>query len=273
MRLHNPANSQGKITMQSRASNGSPARQLLVSCLALVLSSCAKATITPGQSAAPVGVTQKPERIVVYDFQVSADDVTENEGPLQKAYHAVSGTDAQKQEADRLATGREAAGALSQDLVKQLQALGFDAEVLPRGAAVGANVMTIDGRFLAADEGNRARRMIIGFGAGASKLQTQVSIARTSPDGAPTQLFSFQTYSDSGRMPGAALTMGAGAAAQGATAASAVTAVSSAGKIYTSMLSTLADKTAQQITAYLSQYFASNGWIPQDKMQKAALEQ
>ena len=52
-----------------------------------------------------------------------------------------------------------------------------------------------------------------------------------------------------------------------------LTAASSAGKIYTSMLSTLADKTAKQITAYLSQYFASRGWIAENKVQKADLSE
>ena len=52
-----------------------------------------------------------------------------------------------------------------------------------------------------------------------------------------------------------------------------MTAVGTAGKVYNSMLSTLADKTSKQITAYLSQYFASAGWIPADQVQTAATDQ
>ncbi|MGO9603530.1 MAG: DUF4410 domain-containing protein [Candidatus Binataceae bacterium] len=260
--------------MTSCDSNRFFGRASILACLALgifVLSGCAKATITPEQTAAaPVGVQQRPDKIVVYDFQVSADEVTENQGPLQRAYDAATKDEEQETEA-RLATGREAAHDLSGDLVKQLQALGFDAEVQPRGTPVSGNVLIIDGQFVTADEGNRARRMIIGFGAGASKLETQVRVSQTSAGGAATQLLSFRTQSDSGKMPGAAVTMGAGAAAQGATAASAVTAATSAGKVYTSMLSTLADKTSKQITAYLSQYFATQGWLSSDQAHKAAV--
>jgi hypothetical protein len=66
--------------------------------------------------------------------------------------------------------------------------------------------------------------------------------------------------------------MGAGAAAQGASAATAAAgAATGAAKTYGSMLSTLADKTSKQINAYLSQYFASQGWISLDQAQQAKL--
>ncbi len=243
----------------------------LVVGIAALLQGCPAATITPEQAAAPLNtVEQRPDRIVIYDFDVPADTVTPNDGPLQKAYRAVSGNQEQDEE-KRLEIGREAAKDLSEDLVKQLKEMGFEAERLPRGTPVSGNVMIIDGRFLNADEGNRARRLIVGFGAGQSSLDTQVTVSQTQPSGAPAQLLAFTTHSDSGKMPGAALTMGAGAAAQGASAASAGTAVMSAGKVYSSMLGTLAGKTSSQITSYLSRYFASRGWIQADQARNASI--
>lgn len=236
-----------------------------------LLVGCAAATITPQETAPAPGAIQRPDKIVVYDFAVSAADVTENQGILQKAYRAVADKDEAQREAEKLATGRAAAQELSKDLVKQLQELGFNVDNPPRGTPAGANALVIDGQFLSADEGNRARRLIIGFGAGASKLVTQVTVSQVPESGAANQLLSFKTAADSGKMPGAAVTMGAGAAAQGAAAATAVTAATGAAKVYSSMLSTLVDKTAKQITAYLSQYFASQGWISSDQAQKAKL--
>jgi hypothetical protein len=267
-------NSKGVVEMKS----GNLKRGLnlmLAALLPAIALGCAKATITPHETApassAAVGVAQtRPNRIVVYDFEVYETDVTENQGPLQKAYRAVAKNQEQL-DADRLKIGQEAAHDLSEDLVKQLTALGFQVDNLPRGTAAGPNDLVVDGEFLTADEGNKARRMIIGFGAGASKLETQVRVSRVSDSGTPAQIMRFKTASDSGKMPGAALTMGAGAAAQGGAAvAGAGTAVQSAGKVYNSMLSTLADKTSKQITAYLSQYFGQQGWIAQDKVQTAA---
>jgi len=239
--------------------------------LGFSLIGCGTATISPGQTASPNVAIQRPDRIVVYDFAVSAENVTENQGPLQKAYRAVA-EDQDQQMASRLASGQKAAHDLSEDLVKQLQDLGFNAENLPAGAAAGGNALIINGQFLSADEGNRARRLIIGFGAGASKLETQVTVSNVTAGGTLNQLLSFQTYADSGKMPGAAVTMGAGAAAQGASAATAAAgAATGAAKTYGSMLSTLADKTSKQINAYLSQYFASQGWISPDQAQQAKL--
>jgi hypothetical protein len=38
-------------------------------------------------------------------------------------------------------------------------------------------------------------------------------------------------------------------------------------KAYSASTSALADKTGKQVVAYLSQYFASHGWISQDQAQ------
>jgi len=237
---------------------------------ALTLLGCAKATVTPDETPpALVGMTPRPDQIVVYDFTVSAENVTENQGPIQRALRATRSEDEQQQE--RLETGHNTAHELSRELVKQLQNLGFNTDNPPRGTPVSGNVMIIDGQLLNADQGNRARRLIIGFGAGASSLETQVNVSQVSVGGAPVQLLSFRTRADSGKMPGAALTMGAGGAAQGAAAAGAASAAQGAEKAYSSMLTTLADKSAQQISAYLSQYFAGRGWISDDQVQKASV--
>jgi hypothetical protein len=236
----------------------------------LILFGCAKATITPDERPSTlVRTAQRPDRIVVYDFTVSAENVTENQGPIQRALRAAKGQDEQEQE--RLTTGQDAAHELSQALVKELHSLGFNAENLPRETPASGNVMIIDGQLLSANEGNRARRLIIGFGAGASSLETQVNVSQVSGGGAPVQLMSFKTHADSGKMPGAALTMGAGGAAQGAAAAGAASAAQGVAKTYGSMLSTLADKSAKQIAAYVSQYFATKGWISGSQAHKASI--
>lgn len=245
----------------------------ILACLlfsALILFGCAGATVTPEETpSASVGSAQRPDRIVVYDFAVAAENVTTNQGPLQKALNASKNEDELEQA--RLQAGQDAAHELALALVKDLQGLGFNAENVPRGTPVSGNVMIIDGQFLSADEGNRARRLIIGFGAGASSLETQVNVSQVSGGGAPVQIMSFRIHADSGKMPGAALTMGAGGAAQGAAAAGAASAAQGVAKAYSSMLSTLADKSAKQTNAYLSQYFATKGWISGDQVQKASI--
>ena len=155
---------------------------------------------------------------------------------------------------------------------EQLGEMGFK---VVRGDATTKVIdgdLVIAGEFLNVDEGNRLRRMVIGFGAGASKLDTQVDVYRVA-DGTRQSLLQFTTHADSGKMPGAAVTMGAGAAVQGgATAGMAVAnAAVSGGKIYTSQVNYLSEKTADQTVAYLSHYFAQQGWISANQAQKVKL--
>lgn len=249
----------------------SPRSRLVCLAIALMLAGCASATVTPDASAPPPSPTAsvRPARIVVDDFAFSASQVSENSAIGARLMNSFSSTPAQQRED---AIGKEAADALAAEITKQLGDLGF---TVVRGNANTVSAegdLVIDGEFVNVSEGNRLRRLVIGFGAGASKLDTQVNVFRMTA-GARQPLLQFTTHADSGRMPGAALTMGAGAAAQGgATAGMAAANVAAGGaKTYTSAVGYLSDKTASQVVAYLSQYFAQQGWISPDQAQKVKL--
>jgi hypothetical protein len=85
--------------------------------IGLLLFSCGVATITTQKASSSTAVIQRPDKIVVYDFAVTAENITQNQGPLQKAYRALT-KDEDQQDADRFATGQEAAYDMSEDLVK-----------------------------------------------------------------------------------------------------------------------------------------------------------
>jgi Domain of unknown function (DUF4410) len=239
--------------------------------VALMVGGCAPASVSPRTTGAPVN-TSRPAQIVVYQFAVSPSEVTQNQSVFQRAYRALS-MNAEQQQQSQLEIGHETAKDLSDALVEKLTALGFNAEQLPRGTPAPDGALVIDGKFLNVDEGNRLRRLVIGFGAGASKLDTDVNVYQVS-NGAPRQLLDFTTHAESGKMPGAAVTMGAGAAAQGgATVAAGAASAGLAGvKTYRSTMGFLADSTSKQIVAYFSQYAAGQGWITQDQAQKVKLE-
>jgi hypothetical protein len=244
--------------------------RLICLAAALMLAGCASASVTPDSGPPPVAASSvRPGRIVVDDFAFSASQVSENTAIGARILNSFSSTPEQQRQD---AIGKEAADALAAEVAKQLGALGF---TVIRGNATTAyseGDLLIDGEFVNVSEGNRLRRLVIGFGAGASKLDTQVNVYRVTA-GARQPLLQFTTHADSGRMPGAALTMGAGAAAQGgATAGMAAANVGLGGaKTYTSQVGYLSDKTADQVVAYLSQYFAQQGWISPDQAQKVKL--
>ncbi|HVA82476.1 MAG TPA: DUF4410 domain-containing protein [Candidatus Binataceae bacterium] len=239
--------------------------------LAMIFAGCAGATITPETSRRPAtkAAAARPTRIVVDNFVFSAAKVSENSGIGSHLANSLSNTSASQR---REAIGKQAADALAAEVTKQLGKLGFKVVRGNSRTTLGDGDLLVKGKFLDVDEGNRVRRLVIGFGSGASKLDTQVNVYRVSA-GERQSLLQFRTHADSGKMPGAAVTMGAGAAAEGGvTAGMAVTnAAMSGGKLYTSQTEYLSDKTADQVVAYLSEYFAKQGWIPHNHAQKAKL--
>jgi hypothetical protein len=79
---------------------------------------------------------------------------------------------------------------------------------------------------------------------------------------------------DSGKMPGAAATMGAGTAVQGDVTAgmAASSAVGGAVKEHHSEVERMAGHSADQAVAYLSEFFAKQGWIRPDQVKKVTLD-
>ena len=231
---------------------------------ALLIVACASATVTP-EKVAPPATPVRPTRIVVYDFAVSPAEVTLNQSIVHRTFRAVQSKETPQQ--SQLETAHAVAHDLADALVKDLQDLGFVVERRPRGTPVSGNVLIVDGQFLNVDEGNRLKRLVIGFGAGASKLDTRVQVYQVS-GGTPRRVLEFETHVESAKMPGAAVTLGAGAVATGAVSAgSAAAAAGMAGvKAHQSRMGALTDKTAEEINAYLSQYLAKQGWISSDKM-------
>lgn len=227
--------------------------------LTLILAGCAGATASaPQMQAAPV-VNSRPSQIIVYPFTTSAADVTLNQGIGARIYRNYSGED---QSAAQAQLAHDTAQRVCLQIVTSLTSNGWNAICQPRGTPIsGINVLMVDGDFTDLSEGNRLRRMVIGLGAGASSLDTAVGLYQYS-NGSSTQLLTFTTHADSGKMPGAGITGPAGAAAGGAAAAASlgVNLASSGVKNVTSSTGYLADKTSKQIVDQLNNYMSQHGW-------------
>ena len=199
-----------------------------------------------------------PSQIVVFPFATSSSDVTLNQGIGARLYRNWSGED---QTATQAQLARSTAQNICVQVATSLANQGWNAACLPRGTPLaGANVLIIDGAFTDINEGNRLQRMVIGLGVGASIVDTQVGLYQYS-DGNSTQLITFSTHADSGRMPGAGITGPAGAAA-GATTAATIGVNVAAGGIKTIRSSTgyLTQQSAQQVVDRSSDYFLQQGW-------------
>jgi Domain of unknown function (DUF4410) len=225
--------------------------------LALALAGCAAAKVTEESRNVPINNT-RPNEIIIYPFAVDSAEVTLNQSIVQRAYRSMSNQDTSLQEAK---IAHETAHNICDEVAANLNKNGFQALCQERGTPVtGSNVVVVDGEFTNINEGNRLRRLVIGFGAGASVLDSSVEIFQKTTDGT-RQIMDFTTHADSGKMPGAAVTGGAGAAAGGSAAVIVgANAAMGGAKTYSSTTGYLADKTADQIVQTLTQYYAQQGW-------------
>ena len=226
--------------------------------LAVAVSSCAAAKVANQTQSTPVTAPSRPSRIVIYPFAVSPAQVTLNQSIVQRAYRNVSGED-QTASQQQLAT--DIAANLCKSVASNLTTKGYRAVCLERGTPAADNqALVVDGEFTDISEGNRLRRVVVGFGAGASTLDTKVHVYQRTDSGTQP-LTDFTTHADSGKMPGAAIMGPAGVAAGGSTAVVVGTNAAMGGaKSMTSATGYLADKTATQITDVVTQYYSQQGW-------------
>lgn len=150
---------------------------------------------------------------------------------------------------------RECAAVLQAKLLTRLEKAHIASAAYHHGtAAPGAVLLRV--RITKADPGTTWERVLIGFGAGRAKLQVQVQLQ--SADG-KTPMTSFDTRSDSGRMPGFIMPGGMAAATQ-----SVVPLIVGGGiKLITTDkdgLNRPLDKTADAIISELKKYYISAGW-------------
>ena len=248
--------------------------------LATLLSGCATVSVTPQpirppEPAAAVNAIEAeptyPTRVEVRDFDFMVNDVTENRSPLNRGIDLFRRSSAdQRQDA----IGRDVGEVVSKETAKKLDKAGLQATRVARDfdTSVQGNFLLVTGRLIDVDEGNRFTRVAVGLGAGESRLATEVRVYRVT-NGERAEVLRFTTRANSGKMPGVAASFGVGEMFVGPiTLITGVEdALSSGQKIYVSQIDYLADETGNEVAKYLSQYAASEGWIPASKAKSVHL--
>jgi hypothetical protein len=232
--------------MNRRAARPFPALAAL-----LLLGACAQARVEPlaAAPATPSAATAlpAPARVVVERFRLDPAAVILDSAPLLRVRRMVGGND----DAARREAAEEAVAGFQAALVSELRERGFDA--VPAGQEGPALPrLLVRGDFSALEEGNRARRTVVGFGLGASRV-TGAARLDWQDAAAVRNLDSFALDADSGRMPGGLIGVGGGAraVAVGVALRGAV-----AGARGPQEIGALADGTASRIAAFA----ASQGW-------------
>lgn len=269
-----PADHERRQTMSSVLSDTArlPMQALLAVLVSIALAGCAKTTIYSEYESSQSGL-QRPERILVYGFAVTRDQVKENQGLLQGAVNDFEETTTYQHEGE---IADEVRAVAAEEMVKGIQNLGLPAERAAANTPVPPRALAITGQFLNVDEGNKLQRLVIGFGKGQSQVDILIQVhgyglgRPGSLETRPTKLVEFATRADSGSMPGALVTGGAGAAAgTGAAVIVGANMAMGAAKSYRSTMEAMTGRNVEQAVAYLSEYFWRQGWIPRDKVTEA----
>lgn len=224
----------------------------------VVLAGCAPTHVDTVREYSGESALPRPDRMLVYDFAVSANDVKLNSAIGARLANLATGA---KKNEEQVKVGRAVAKALSESLVKELGQLGLPVEQASSGTMPTARTVIIHGQFLTIDEGNRLRRMVIGFGVGGTDLRTKVQVYQGT-EAAPLLLQEFEANAESSKKPGMGPMAGVGAASA---------AVSSGVGVATEFDQTVegdAKRTAKEVAKPISRFFAGQGWIPAEKVIK-----
>lgn len=226
--------------------------------LCLLVAGCSSAHVNTMAG----GVTDtlpRPTAVVVTDFAITPDQVRLDSGVSAAFMRARNG---QPRSALQLQAAQETQAALSETLVAKLDSYGLPAQRMAAEATPPPGSLLIQGQILKLDEGNRMRRTMVGLGAGRSTLSTDTQLYSVADPARPRFLRAFAGSADSGRMPGAVETMGAGAAADRIATSAATTAATHAGsEARRTGNQALADKVADALAHEIGTYAVSQGWI------------
>ncbi|WP_063900112.1 DUF4410 domain-containing protein [Burkholderia ubonensis] len=171
-----------------------PPRSFITACLALVTSACfaAPSDLPPCRSAAPV--------VYVSDFVLDAPP-QKNDSASRGPIRGLLRDRLLRRHDDPEVQAREMTSLMAETLTEDLKQSGVDARRLPPSAPLPASGWNVHGEFLSIDEGDTAKRAIIGFGAGRGDVQIAVAVDDLA---SPGQLSVQDVTTRSGnRMPGA----------------------------------------------------------------------
>jgi hypothetical protein len=194
---------------------------------------------------------QRPAQIFVYKFAVTLQQVKENRGLFQATMNEIEGTTTLQHEGE---IAEEAQLVAAEELVKGIQKLGLPAQLVSGTTPLPKGTVGVTGQFLDMDEGNRTRRVVVGFGSGQSKVDMRIQLygfgvdpSKSEAEIAPTKLLEFETHADSGSLPP----------------------IVSAVNAYRVRAKEMTSKNVEQAVNFMSEFFDRQGWIRKGKVKYA----
>src|SRR5262245_48151895 len=251
------------IRKTGSVASSASARLALAAIALTVTAGCARVSTESVEKS--TDVLPKPELILVHDYQVSRDQVQLDSALSSRVKRTAKGTpDAE----DQLKIEQDVSRALTTTLVDEIRKPGIPAKPAAMAAPVAGPTLSIEGEMVSIDEGNKAKRLVIGFGSGASEVRTLTQVYEVTSEDGHRLVEDFYTTVKSSRKPGFGPMAGFGAAA--GAAASSVAAAGGVG-VATALSQTVeADVKhgAKQIAKEIAKLCVQQGWIAQEQANK-----
>jgi len=152
-------------------------RRLSLPLLLIVLAGCATTTVS-NQTPMVSGHVQRPNMIWVYPFVANPSEV-----PSDSSLSGQTSAPTKPMTAEEEQEGRELGAQIATQLVADINAMGMSATLAAPGSRPQIGDGVIRGYLVSVDNGGAAKRFIVGFGAGASELDTIVEGIAVTPTG------------------------------------------------------------------------------------------
>jgi len=197
-------------------SAGVTRRQLAVRSLLLVagfagaLAGCGSAQVA-AQREVGAASAAPPAMVYVKDFELDAINVRAQRGIVPPPPPAPPGLGSvlpplPGATRDPEVRARQVVDLMSKSLVAELAERGVGVRRLGLREALPVEGWLVRGVFTSVHEGNQLQRAVIGFGAGQTDVQVLVSVDDLAL-GTPRPMYEVDTKADSGRLPGAVITL------------------------------------------------------------------
>jgi len=233
----------------------------------LVMVACGPASVQ--RVSGPSGALPRPDRILVYDFAVTPDEVRLDSGLSTQLGQLFGGGQdpGTSRTAEEIKIGHAVANGVANALVKELNQYGLPAERALGAPSAGGRLLMVKGQFVSIDEGNRTERVLIGLGAGRTGVQASVQVYEITPEGM-RNVESLQADAKSSYKPGMALMMGAGGLAGNLLTSAVVSGITSAASEATwDTVNSDGSRLAKNVAKNLGQFFVIQGWISPEALQ------
>ena len=221
----------------------------------IVLAGCASTKVSNVQSYEGERIA-RPDRIIVYDFAATPADI-----PAGSAEVGQYGQPSAPQTAEEIDVGRKLGAQVAKELVAQIRDMGLLAVQAAGQPAPRPGDIVIMGYFESVDSGSATKRIVLGFGSGATDLKTAVEAYLMTAQGL-RRLGSGDVDAAGGKAPGVAVPLVMLAASGNPLGLIVSSAAKAEGEISgRTTIDGAAKRTAKEIADRLQVAFRKQGWI------------